>query len=75
MPYYDYRCECGRVEEIECHMGDAPSKIHCPCGKWAARVYVMPLVNLNKWNTGYRFNDVSEELDCDKEAIAIGMDE
>lgn len=75
MPNYDYRCECGLIQEIEVHMGDAPAKIHCQCGKWARRVFHMPRVSLNKWNPNFRFNDVSCELDCDREATAIGMDE
>lgn len=56
-------------------MGDAPVEVLCECGEWAKRVFYMPCVSFNKWNTDYRFNDVSEELDCDKDAIAMGMDE
>lgn len=56
-------------------MGDAPTEVLCECGEWAKRVFYMPCVSLNKWNTNYRFNDVSEELDCDKDAIAMGGDE
>lgn len=75
MPEYNYRCKCGKTYTVEAHMGDAPQWVSCPCGQCAIRAWTMPRVSLNKWNPNYKFVDVSEELDCDKDAIAMGGDE
>lgn len=57
-------------------MGDAPVKIPCPrCKGSALRVYHMPRVSFGKWNPRLSFNDVSCELDGEREAIAVGMEE
>ena len=75
MPSNDFKCECGAIHTVEAHMGDAPAEVLCECGKWAKRVFYMPCVSFNKWNPNYKFVDVSEELDCDRDAIAMGGDE
>lgn len=72
MPFYDYRCECGETQEVEAHMGEAPTEVSCDCGGWAKRIYVMPLVSFNRWNVDYKFNDVSDEIDGERDAIAAG---
>lgn len=75
MPEYEYKCERGHVVTVEAHMGEAPAEITCGCGLKAKRVYHMPMVSLNKWNYKYSFNDVSDELDGDRQATAMGMNE
>ena len=75
MPFYDFRCECGRIVEIEAHMGDAPAEVLCECNKWAKRVFYMPCVSFNRWNVDYKFNDVSEEMDGERDATAAGFNE
>jgi hypothetical protein len=56
-------------------MGDAPAEVLCECGEWAQRVYYPPNFSMNKWNPDFKFVDVSEELDCDKDAKAMGFDD
>lgn len=72
MPQYDYRCRDGHVHEVEAHMGKAPKTTTCTCGKRAVRVYAMPNVSWNKWNPNYSFNDISDEIDGERDAIACG---
>jgi len=76
MVLFDFKCDnCGRIQELESHVGQAPSEMSCECGHMARRVYQMPNVSMNKWNPNYRFVDVSDELDCDKDAKAMGFDD
>lgn len=56
-------------------MGEAPSVVDCFCGQQAKRIYHMPNVSLNKWDPNLRFNDVSDELDGERDATAMGMNE
>lgn len=69
MPYYEYKCGCGKVALIEKPMSMASRSECCSCGERMRRIYHTPCINWNHWRPDYR------QMDGEKEAIAAGMDE
>lgn len=72
LPLYYYKCKNGHLHEVEARIGEAPQEVLCNCSEWAKRVFLPPNIMLNKWNVDYKFNDVSEEIDGERDAIACG---
>ena len=46
MPFYDFKCECGKAFEENLAIADRDKEIKCSCGKTAVRDTV-PSINLH----------------------------
>lgn len=75
MPNYTYYCQCG-AKEVSKPMERAGDLEVCEeCGHIMRRLFRTPMFNMNKWNSNFKFVDVSQECNGYRDACTAGFED